>query len=101
MLWIFGGAFLLGGTQMYDGSKLIARSVAVGQPVVFVSVNYRLNSFGFLPGREVAADPTTSVNAGLLDQRLGMQWVANNIAAFGGDPDKVTIFGESAGEVDV
>lgn len=51
--------------------------------MIFVSINYRFNSFGFLPGKEVAADPTTSVNAGLLDQRLAMEWVADNIGAFG------------------
>ncbi|ORY58343.1 cholinesterase [Leucosporidium creatinivorum] len=101
MYWIFGGAFLLGGTTMYDGSALVARSVALGQPIVFVSVNYRLNSFGFLPGKEVAADSSASVNAGLLDQRLGLEWVQKNIANFGGDPDKVTIFGESAGAISI
>lgn len=97
-VWVFGGAFLLGSTTMYDGASLVSRSVALGQPIIFVSVNYRLNSFGFLPGKEVAADTSASVNAGLLDQRLGFEWVQKNIASFGGDPDKVTLFGESAGE---
>jgi carboxylesterase type B len=83
---------------MYDGSALVVRSVALGQPIIFVSMNYRLNSFGFLPGKEVAADSSASVNAGLLDQRLALEWVHKNIASFGGDPDKVTLFGESAGE---
>ncbi|KAL8287344.1 hypothetical protein RQP46_003796 [Phenoliferia psychrophenolica] len=98
---IYGGAFSLGGTSTYDGSSLIQRSVAAGSPIIFVSVNYRLNSFGFLPGQEVANDPTTSCNAGLLDQRLGMKWTNKYIGAFGGDKDKVTIMGESAGSISV
>ncbi|KAL5115632.1 hypothetical protein ACEQ8H_006431 [Pleosporales sp. CAS-2024a] len=78
LLWIFGGG---------------------GKPIVFVAVNYRVGGFGFMPGKEILADG--SANLGLLDQRLGMQWVADNIAAFGGDPDKVTIWGESAGSLSV
>lgn len=84
---------------MYDGTSIVADSVAQGQPVMFVAVNYRVGGFGFLPGKEVLADG--SANLGLLDQRLGLQWVADNIAAFGGDPDKVTIWGESAGSISV
>lgn len=84
---------------MYDGTSIVADSVAQGQPVVFVAVNYRLGGFGFLPGKEVLADGSS--NLGLLDQRLGLQWVADNIAAFGGDPTKVTIWGESAGAISV
>ncbi|RAL63540.1 hypothetical protein DID88_003584 [Monilinia fructigena] len=63
------------------------------------AVAYRVGGFGFLPGAEVLADG--SANLGLLDQRLGLQWVADNIAAFGGDPSKVTIWGESAGAISV
>jgi carboxylesterase type B len=84
---------------MYDGTSLVADSVAKGKPIVFVAVNYRVGGFGFLPGKEVLADG--SANLGLLDQRLGLKWVADNIAAFGGDPDKVTIWGESAGSISV
>ncbi|BGP37499.1 hypothetical protein JCM10450v2_001404 [Rhodotorula kratochvilovae] len=101
MVWIYGGAFQIGGTTMYDAANFVKRSVSLGKPVVFVSMNYRLNSFGFLPGREAAADSTVSVNAGLLDQRLALEWVQQNIASFGGDPSKVTIFGESAGAISV
>jgi len=61
----------------------------------------RLNSFGFLPGKEAGDDPTVSINAGLLDQRLALEWVQGNIGAFGGDPSLVTIFGESAGAISV
>ncbi|KAF3049289.1 hypothetical protein E8E11_005592 [Didymella keratinophila] len=99
LFWIFGGGFELGGTAMYDGSSIVADSVAQGKPVIFVAVNYRVGGFGFLPGKEILADG--SANLGLLDQRLGLQWVADNIAAFGGDPDKVTIWGESAGAISV
>lgn len=84
---------------MYDGSSIVADSVAQGKPVVFVAVNYRVGGFGFLPGKEILSDGSS--NLGLLDQRLGLQWVADNIAAFGGDPDKVTIWGESAGAISV
>lgn len=84
---------------MYDGTSIVADSVAQGQPVIFVAVNYRVGGFGFLPGKEILADG--SANLGLLDQRLGLQWVADNIAAFGGDPEKVTIWGESAGAISV
>ncbi|KAK4049114.1 hypothetical protein OIO90_005584 [Microbotryomycetes sp. JL221] len=101
MVWLFGGAFELGSANMYDGSPIIRRSVANKQPVIYVAPQYRVNSFGFLPGKEVANDPTTSVNAGLMDQRLSLEWVHKNIAKFGGDPNKVTIFGESAGAISV
>ena len=99
LFWIFGGGFELGSTAMYDGTSLVAESVAQGKPIVFVAVNYRVGGFGFMPGKEVLADG--SANLGLLDQRLGLQWVADNIAAFGGDPEKVTIWGESAGAISV
>ncbi|KAH7132243.1 lipase 3 precursor [Dendryphion nanum] len=99
LFWIFGGGFELGSTQMYDGTSLVQESVKQGKPIIFVAVNYRVGGFGFLPGKEVRADG--SANLGLLDQRLGLQWVADNIAAFGGDPSKVTIWGESAGSISV
>ncbi|GAA5836898.1 hypothetical protein JCM11251_005817 [Rhodosporidiobolus azoricus] len=103
MVWVYGGAFLIGSTTMYDGANLVSRSISVNQPIIYVSMNCkdRLNSFGFLPGAEAAADSTVSPNAGLLDQRLALEWVQENIAAFGGDPTKVTLFGESAGAISV
>lgn len=99
LLWIFGGGFELGSTVMYDGTPLVQDSINMGLPILFVAVNYRVGAFGFLPGKEVLKDG--SANLGLLDQRLAMQWVADNIEAFGGDPDKVTIWGESAGSISV
>ncbi|KAF2182055.1 alpha/beta-hydrolase [Zopfia rhizophila CBS 207.26] len=99
LFWIFGGGFELGSTQMYDGTSLVNESVSQGKPIIFVAVNHRVGGFGFLPGKEILADG--SANLGLLDQRLGLQWVADNIASFGGDPSKVTIWGESAGAISV
>jgi carboxylesterase type B len=99
LFWIFGGGFELGSTEMYNGASLVAESITDGQPIIFVAVNYRVGGFGFMPGKEMLADGSS--NLGLLDQRLGLQWVADNIASFGGDPTKVTIWGESAGSISV
>jgi carboxylesterase type B len=82
LFWIFGGGFELGSTQMYDGSSLVQESIDTNKPIVFVAVNYRVGGFGFLPGAEILKDG--SANLGLLDQRLGLQWTADNIAKFGG-----------------
>jgi carboxylesterase type B len=97
--WMYGGAFEFGSTQTYDASELISTSVAQGKDIIYVSVNYRLGGFGFLAGSEILKDG--SANLGNLDQRLGLEWVADNIAEFGGDPTKVTIWGESAGSISV
>lgn len=83
LFWIYGGGFETGSSQQYNGSVLIPQSVAQGTPMIIVAVNYRLGAFGFLGGREVLADG--AANLGLLDQRMGLQWVAENIEAFGGD----------------
>lgn len=94
MIWIYGGSYNSGTSSLavYDG-----RIMAEMGDVVIVSLNYRLGPFGFL----VQLDDTVADNAGLLDQRLAMKWVKDNIAKFGGDPDQVTIFGESAGGASV
>lgn len=84
---------------MYDGTGLVNYGVEINRPFVFVAVNYRVAGFGFMPGKE--AMEGGAGNLGLLDQRMGLQWVADNIASFGGDPDKVTIWGESAGAISV
>lgn len=65
--------------------------------IMFVYPNYRLNAFGFLPGKEVAADPHSDLNVGLRDQQAVLKWVQEHIRVFGGDPDNVTIWGQSAG----
>ncbi|KAI0852010.1 sterol esterase [Daldinia vernicosa] len=99
LFWIFGGGFELGSPQMYDASLLVQNGIDQGKPFIFVSVNYRVGGFGFLPGKEILADGAS--NLGLLDQRMGLEWVQDNIALFGGDPEKVTIWGESAGAISV
>ncbi|TVY78429.1 putative secreted lipase, partial [Lachnellula suecica] len=99
LYWIFGGGFELGSTQMYNGVSVVNDAILQGFPMIFVAVNYRVGGFGFMPGKEILADGSS--NLGLLDQRLGLQWVADNIANFGGDSDKVTIWGESAGSISV
>lgn len=99
VFWIYGGAFELGSNAMYNGSKIVQYSIESNKPIVWVSANYRIGGFGFLGGKEILADG--AANIGLLDQRLALQWVADNIGAFGGDPTQVTIFGESAGSMSV
>lgn len=99
MVWIHGGAFQFGSgsTPWYDGERF-----AVQGDVVVVTVNYRLGPLGFLHLGELFGDEyATSGNAGLLDQIAALEWVHENIAAFGGDPGQVTIFGESAGGASV
>ncbi|KAK4702118.1 hypothetical protein P7C70_g4107, partial [Phenoliferia sp. Uapishka_3] len=100
-LWIHGGGFSEGGSgdHRYNGTWVVQRSVAMGKPIIFVSINYRLFAGGFLYSKEIAAEGST--NLGLRDQRLAMEWVNENIRAFGGDPTKVTIWGESAGAMSV
>lgn len=96
-VWIHGGAFLIGaGSQpIYDGATL------AGQGMVVVTLNYRLGALGFLNHRSLADQAGGSANFGLLDQIAALQWVRDNIAAFGGDPGNVTLAGESAGGVSV
>jgi carboxylesterase type B len=84
---------------MYDATPLLTSAISLGKPFVFVAVNYRVGGFGFMPGKEILKDG--SANLGLLDQRMGLEWTADNIASFGGDPSKVTIWGESAGAISV
>jgi para-nitrobenzyl esterase len=99
MVWIFGGGFLAGGTSepRQDGQFLAHRNV------VIVSMNYRLGIFGFFTHPELTAESPhhASGNYGLMDQNAALEWVQKNIAAFGGDPGNITIFGESAGATSV
>jgi carboxylesterase type B len=97
LVWIFGGGFELGGPSMYDGGVIVSRSIALGSPVIYVSMNYRLTGFGFLASEEVKAAGVG--NLGLQDQREAFRWVQKYISQFGGDPTKVTIWGESAGAI--
>lgn len=89
---IHGGAYILGNSTSEDGSQLVSYS---NGSIIYISIQYRLGAYGFLAGSEVQSDG--DLNAGLLDQRLALEWVQENIHAFGGDPKKVTIEGGSAG----
>ena len=93
MVWLHGGGFHMGsgGTDLYGPGYLME------EDVVLVTLNYRLGPLGFLS----LPQGGVSGNAGLKDQRMALRWVRENIAAFGGDPNKVTIFGESAGGTSV
>ncbi|KAJ5196716.1 Alpha/Beta hydrolase protein [Penicillium cf. viridicatum] len=95
MLWIHGGSLQLGSASVpeYDGSVL-----TVQQDIIVVTTNYRTNVFGFPTSPQLAPEER---NLGFMDQRQALAWVSQNIRAFGGDPSKVTIFGESAGAYSV
>ena len=97
MVWIHGGAFEMGGTvdPLYEGHNFIQEN----PEVILVSIEYRLGVFGFLHLSHLpdGADYPDAQNLGLLDQLMALKWVHENIAGFGGNPDNVTIFGESAG----
>lgn len=99
LVWIYGGGFSFGSTSdpVHDGENLARKGV------VLVSIAYRVGQLGFLAHPDLSAESPNSVsgNYGLMDMVAGLEWVKNNIAAFGGDPDKVTIFGESAGGIAV
>ena len=99
MVWFYGGGFQAGSSSepRYDGENLANKGIIV------VSVNYRLGIFGFLSHPELTKESRehASGNYGLMDQIAGLRWVKKNVAAFGGDPDKVTIAGESAGSLSV
>ncbi|MGH2510517.1 MAG: carboxylesterase/lipase family protein, partial [Ktedonobacteraceae bacterium] len=99
MVWIHGGAFVVGSSSQpdYNGA-----SFAQQGDVVVVTLNYRLGVLGFLQLGDLAGEEYASAgNLGLLDQIAALKWVRDNIAAFGGDPHNVTIFGESAGAMSI
>ncbi|GAB3508103.1 carboxylesterase family protein [Spirosoma knui] len=99
LVWIYGGGFNSGGTgcAIYDGEATAKKGV------IFVSANYRVGPFGFLSHPELTKESghNASGNYGLLDQIAALQWVKQNIAQFGGDPNNVTIAGQSAGSMSV
>jgi para-nitrobenzyl esterase len=98
MVWIHGGGLLIGSANeiQYDGSTLAKK-----QNVIVVSMNYRLSHLGFLtlPQYEGTEEHTITGNQGFLDQIAALEWIQDNISEFGGDPDNVTVFGESAGSI--
>ena len=99
MVWIHGGGFTQGTTinPLYDGTNFIRDN----GDVILVSITYRLGGLGFIHLSHLpdGKDYPDSQNLGILDQMMGLKWVHENIAAFGGDPDNVTVFGESAGGI--
>ena len=99
IVWIYGGGFSSGGgnVPLYDGEAMAKKGI------IFVSVNYRVGVFGFLAHPELTRESgkNASGNYGLMDQIAGIKWVQNNISAFGGDPDNITIAGQSAGSMSV
>ena len=99
LVYFFGGGFVAGDASepRYDGASMAQKGIVV------VTVNYRLNIFGFFAHPELSKEAPykSSGNYGLLDQHAGLKWVQKNIAAFGGDPKRVTIAGESAGSIAV
>lgn len=99
MFYAHGGGFNQGSGNDYMAQSMVNHSVELKSPVVVVTINYRLSFFGFSAGTDAIAN--NALNLGLLDQRFAMKWVHDNIAAFGGDPEKVTIFGQSAGATSV
>ncbi|MEP7111303.1 MAG: carboxylesterase family protein [Ferruginibacter sp.] len=99
LVWIYGGGFAVGYTSdpMYNGENLAKKGV------ILISIAYRVGQLGFLAHPELSKESPNHVsgNYGLLDMIAGLDWIKKNIAAFGGDPNKVTIFGESAGGIAV
>ena len=91
MVWIHGGALVSGGGDQFDPTLMVK------QGVVVVTINYRLGYLGFFAQTGVDAEHHENGNYGFMDQQFALKWVQRNIAGFGGDPGKVTIFGESAG----
>jgi para-nitrobenzyl esterase len=98
MVWIHGGALVTGESDDYDATRLVEQG-----DVIVVTINYRLGALGFLahPAFTAEAPDHASGNYGLLDQQEALRWVGRNIVRFGGDPSRVTIFGESAGGLSV
>jgi para-nitrobenzyl esterase len=96
MVWIHGGAFMAGSSNTYDGAQLAREG-----DIVVVSINYRVGVLGFVNFGDALGLPAIPSNLGLRDQILALEWVRDNIAAFGGDPGQVTICGQSAGSMSV
>ncbi|KAI5273549.1 carboxylesterase [Aureobasidium subglaciale] len=94
----YGGGFIQGSAYFsIPPSGYPVLNVSNANDFVFVYTNYRVNAFGLLPGKEIAADPMSDLNPGLLDQHAALQWTNKHILKFGGDPQNVTIWGQSAG----
>ncbi|KAH7036036.1 Alpha/Beta hydrolase protein [Microdochium trichocladiopsis] len=97
MVWIYGGGLWVGynGEPTTKGDGVVLESIENGLPVIHVTINYRLGVFGFAQSGSLKEEK--SENAGVRDQHLAIEWVRDNIAAFGGDPENITIYGQSSG----
>lgn len=98
LVWIHGGGLTYGASSQYDGSAIVSHSHEIKKPIVVITINYRLNSFGFLASDTL---PVEDLSAGLQDQIAALKWIEVNAAAFGGDSKKVTIWGQSGGAFSV
>ena len=102
MVWIYGGAFTIGSGSQFGALYLTSDNIYEGtqlaiRDVVIITMNYRLGIFGFLYGNTSDCPG----NQGLWDQALAFQWIKDNVRAFGGDPNDITLFGESAGSISI
>ncbi|KAJ7433540.1 sterol esterase [Mycena latifolia] len=96
-VWIYGGGFEFGNSRDTDVSPLVEHSIDTNEPIIVVTLNYRLSAFGFLAGKEVQSAGIS--NLGIRDQMYALEWVQTHISAFGGDPDRVVVGGQSAGAI--
>ena len=106
-VWIHGGGFYSGAGILYNATPFVSTSVVNSVPVVFVAINYRLGLFGFLADdalydeRSGINNRSTTGNYGILDQIMALDWIKKNIAGFGGNPEQITVGGESAGGISI
>jgi carboxylesterase type B len=94
----YGGAFIQGSASItLPPPACLILNVSSSSNILFIYPNDRVNAFGFLPGSQIAADPTSDLNPGLLDQAAALKWTRKYVKEFGGDPGDVSIWGQSAG----
>ncbi|KAH6906700.1 triacylglycerol lipase 3 [Coprinopsis sp. MPI-PUGE-AT-0042] len=94
-----GGAFVIGSASNYDGSKLVAQSIARGTPIIYIGFNFRLGTLGYPIGQEALKE--RNLNLAQHDMITALEWLHENIASFGGDKRKITMFGESSGAIQI
>ena len=106
-VWIHGGGFYAGAAAQYNATPFVSTSIINSIPIVIVTINYRLGLFGFLADeglygeRSGINNRSTTGNYGILDQIMALDWIKKNIAGFGGNPDQITVGGESGGGISI